>query len=91
MPDHRRGSGQPSQSPTGPRDVLYESPPRQRRKVVIRMNALGLPPDLAADPCLLAAAREAICMEVWVPVRVNTYIYNTSGRMVDVRLGWDLG
>ena len=66
-----RASDQPSQSVTG--SETYESPPRQRRKVAIR-NALGLPPDLAADP-MLARRRARGDMEVWVPVRVNMYIY----------------
>ena len=52
-------------------------------KVAIR-NALGLPPDLAADP-MLARRRARGDMEVWVPVRVNIYIYMlyTYERMVD--------
>ena len=83
-PAAARASDQPvSQSP-GPE--TYESPPRQRRKVAIR-NALGLPPDLAADP-MLARRRARGDMEVWVPVWVgeHIYIYYTYGRMVDVRV-----
>ena len=69
--------------------MLYESPPRQRRKVAIR-NALGLPPDLAAGP-MLARRRARGEMEVGSGVGEHIYILYTYERMVDERLGWDLG